>query len=144
MFFDSERRFRISALASYDLNHRKLGVDIRRGDTVQVQGGVGALFADLIDAGGAGLWQVTDDSGSDVPPVLLGARDRVAGIGAELGIMVAPIRGRVGVRYLWEAAARARPEGHVLVFEIAIVAWDPHAEGAASPEAAPTVTRRAG
>src|SRR5690606_1865664 len=47
MFFDSERRFRISALASYDLNHRKLGVDIRRGDTVQVQGGVGALFADL-------------------------------------------------------------------------------------------------
>lgn len=137
LFFDSERRFRISALASYDLNHRKIGVDITRGETVQVQGGVGALIADLIDVGvvGAGIWQVGDDSGSEIPPALLGARDRALGIGGEIGVVIAPIRGRLGVRYLWETAARSRPEGHALVFELAIVAWTPEADAAPNDRA---------
>ncbi|MCZ7682804.1 MAG: transporter [Sandaracinaceae bacterium] len=130
VFFDDERRFRVSALASFDLNHRKVGVDIVRGETVQVQGGAGALLFDLVDVGviGAALWQVGDDSGADIPPALLGARDRVVGVGAEISVIVAPISGRVGMRYLWETAAQSRPEGHVLVFELAILAWSPARE----------------
>jgi hypothetical protein len=77
---------------------------------------------------GAGIWQVGDDRGADLPPVLLGARDRALGLGAELGVMIAPIRGRVGARYLWETGARSRPEGHVLVFELLITAWRPSTE----------------
>ncbi len=129
VFFDTERRFRISALGSCDLNHPKIGIDITRGATVQVQGGVGALLFDLVDLGliGAALWQVTDDGGADLPPAILGARDRVMGLGGELAIVVAPIHGRIAARYFWETAARSRPEGHVLVFELAIVAWDPDA-----------------
>lgn len=78
MFFDAERRFRVSALASYDLNHRKFGIDIRRGDTEQVQGGAGALLIGWIDVGivASALWQVRDDVGADVPPPVLGARPR--------------------------------------------------------------------
>lgn len=143
LFFDSERRFRISALASYDINQRKNGVDITRGETVQVQGGAGALIADLIDIGvvGAGIWQVGDDTGADIPPALLGARDRALGIGGEIGVIVAPIHGRIGIRYLWETAARSRPEGHVLVFELAIVAWAPQSEAAPKSEPPPSPRR---
>src|SRR5690606_6363451 len=37
-YLDRERAWHFSALASYDLNHRKRGIDITRGDTIQIQG----------------------------------------------------------------------------------------------------------
>lgn len=40
-FLSRERQIRASALFSYDLNLRKHGIDIRRGNTFQVQGGAG-------------------------------------------------------------------------------------------------------
>lgn len=70
------------------------------------------------------------------PATLIGARDRAARIGGEIGVAVTPIRGRVAVRYLWKAAARSRPEGHVLVFELALVAWAPGDEAARAKDAA--------
>ena len=38
LFFDDERAFRLSFLASYNLYHQKIGIDVTRGDTVQLQG----------------------------------------------------------------------------------------------------------
>lgn len=137
IFADRERRYYASALASYDLYHQKIGVDITRGDSVQIQGGVGASLFGLVELGvvGAGLWQVRDDRGSDLPPALQGSRDRAYSIGAELGIALATIRGRITARYSHELETRARPEGQVLVFQLALAAWQP--EPPAAPEAEP-------
>jgi hypothetical protein len=76
IYFDRARRWKLSALASYLHNERKLDVDLTRGDTVQLQGGSGVELARMLDVGVAGyaLWQVTDDKGSALPPVLAGAR----------------------------------------------------------------------
>src|SRR5262249_20720620 len=63
IFTGRSRTSFVTALASYDLNLRKRGIDITRGDTLQVQGGAGTnLFGRVVEAGLAfySLWQVRD------------------------------------------------------------------------------------
>src|SRR5262249_6568370 len=89
IFARGKRTAFLTALASYDLNLRKHGVDITRGDTLQVQGGVGVSRVNrAVELGLAGyaLWQVRDDRGADLPSVLRGARDRVYGLGPEVAV----------------------------------------------------------
>jgi hypothetical protein len=127
LFFDAERRFRLSALASYNLYHKKIGIDVTRGDSVQLQGGLGASLLRMLDVGVAGyaLRQVADDRGSDLPLALRGAREQVFGLGPEIGITIAPLRARVTARYEWDLGAKARPEGRVLVVSLSVLGWRP-------------------
>jgi hypothetical protein len=119
-YFDRRRRFRASALASWEINEPKLGVDLTRGSTVQIQGGSGATLGRRIDLGlvGYALWQVTDDSGSDLPPALRGARDRAYGLGAESGVRIREARARLTVRYTHDLLAWSRPRGQLLLFNL--------------------------
>ena len=117
LYFKDKKRF-VTALVSYQLNTRQRGIDVTRGDAIQIQGGAGTkFFGQLAEAGLAGFafWQVRDDRGADVPPVLRGARDRVYGLGPEVAIMLKAIRGQVRVRYEWDIGARARPQGRIFV-----------------------------
>lgn len=41
-YADEDRRYFVSAMASYDLNQTEEGIDIRRGDTLAIQGGAGS------------------------------------------------------------------------------------------------------
>lgn len=127
VFFDEHRGWRLSALASYDLYQKKIRVDIRRGDTVQVQGGFGGPLFHFIDAGVAGyaLWQVKNDSGSDLPLVLRGARDHVIGLGPEIAITIPAIRARLAIRQEWDLVTTSRPKGQILVAGLSWVAWRP-------------------
>lgn len=127
VFFDEQRRARASVLASYDHNLKKRNIDLTRGDTLQVQGGAGVVLLRILDVGVAGyaLWQVTDDSGSDIPMVLRGARDRVFGAGPEVGVTVPMIRTRIGARYEWEFGVQSRPRGQVLLVSVDFAAWRP-------------------
>ena len=118
IFADRNRTAFLTALASYDLNLRKRGVDITRGDTLQVQGGAGArLLNGVVEAGLAfhGLWQVRDDRGADLPGVLRGARDRIYGLGPDVAVLVQSIQSQVRVRYEWDMGVRSRPQGRLLV-----------------------------
>lgn len=128
-YFDDARTWRLSALASLDLNHRKLDVDITRGATVQIQGGFGVRLGGRVDVGVAGyaLWQVTNDTGSALPPVLAGARERVFGLGPELGLLVPELHLRINARYAHDFGARSRPEGQVVVVGVDFLAWEPDA-----------------
>jgi hypothetical protein len=128
-----ERRTRASALLSYDFNRPKRGIDIRRGNTFQIQGGAGVRITDWVDAGLAGfaLWQVTDDTGTDLPPVLEGARDRVYGLGPEIDILIPALRLRLDLRAEWDFGVRSRPEGRILVATLTYVAWRPEPRGPA-------------
>jgi len=127
LFFDNERAFRLSALASYNLYHRKIGIDVTRGDSVQLQGGLGGRLFQMLDLGvvGYALWQVSDDRGSDLPLALRGAREQVFGLGPEIGIMIPALRARLTARYEWDLGAEARLEGQVLVVSLSFLAWRP-------------------
>jgi hypothetical protein len=117
VYFDRARTWQLSALASYELNQRKQDLDITRGTTLQIQGGVGKTLFGIVDVGLAGyaLWQVTDDRGADLPPPLRGARDRAFGLGPEIGIAIVPLRSRLTVRWEHDISVKARPFGQILV-----------------------------
>jgi hypothetical protein len=121
-YFDRAKTWHISELASYDLNQRKQGIDLTRGDTIQVQGGTGKTLG-IVDLGLAGyaLWQVRDDRGNALPAALRGARDRAFGMGPEVDIALAPIRSRITVRYCHDIAVKARPLGQIMVIGLTIL-----------------------
>lgn len=127
LFFDEERAFRLSALASYNLYHQKLGIDLTRGDTVQIQGGFGGKLSQVVDFGLAGyaLWQVGDDRGTDLPAGLRGAREQVFGLGPEIGITIPALGAKLTARYEWDLGAKSRPQGQVLVVSLSFLAWRP-------------------
>lgn len=130
IFFDDERNLRLSALTSYNIYHRKLNIDVTRGDTVQIQGGLGGRFFQLLDVGvvGYALWQVAADTGSALPLALSGQRERVFGLGPELGITIPQLKARLSARYEWELGAQSRLEGQILVVSLSMLAWRPGEE----------------
>jgi hypothetical protein len=125
VYFDRAQRWRISALSSYERNMPKIGVDIKRGDTIQVQGGIGGHVAGPVGLGlcGYGLWQVTDDSGSALPPVLAGARDVDIGLGPELDVDAPFLRARFTARYTHDVFVRSRTLGSMVLIAVTFSAW---------------------
>lgn len=125
IYFDRARRWKLSALASYELNEPKIGVDLRRGNTVQLQGGAGVRLVRIVELGvaGYGLWQVSDDTGSALPPVLAGARDVDYGLGPELDVTVPQLRTKLVARYTHDVYVRSRPRGELFLIAIEISAW---------------------
>lgn len=117
LFLKGNRSRRMSALASYDINSRKRGIDITRGNTLQVQGGAGLPIAKVITLGASGyaLWQVTADRGADIPAVLRGQHDRVFGVGPELQLTLPKLGLRVESRIEFDLGVRSRPRGDVAV-----------------------------
>ncbi len=124
LYLDSTRGSRISALASYDENTRKRGIDVRRGNMFQIQGGAGAAVHRFVMFGAAGyaLWQVTPDRGSDIPPSLLGQRSRVFGLGPEIDVTIPRWRVYVPLRIEREFGVTSRPKGQVIALG---VYWHP-------------------
>ena len=130
VYFDRAKRWSVSALTSFDLNQRKEGIDITRGDTFQFQGGAGKVFRRPgknlqtvgIGVAGYGLWQVLDDRGADLPAALRGARDLALGVGPEINSTLAPIRSQITVRYCRDIEVKARQMGQILVIQLAILA----------------------
>jgi hypothetical protein len=123
--FDAGRRWQLSVLASYDLNQRKLGVDITRGSTVVVQGGFGVTIARIVDVGavGAALWEVTADRGSAFPARFVGAHEQAASMGGEAAVSTEKIRTRWTVRYEHDVRVRARTLGQVVFLSALVKAF---------------------
>jgi len=120
LYADSTRGRRLSVLASYDQNTRKRGIDIRRGNMFQVQGGAGANVTRIVTMGLAGfaLWQVTPDRGTDIPRTLRGERSRVFGLGPEVDATIPQWQTRVTFRIEREFGVQSRPQGHVLALGV--------------------------
>jgi hypothetical protein len=126
VFFDATGRIRLSALLSYNLYQRKRSIDFTRGDSIQMQGGAGMKVFGPVEVGIAGfaLWQIRDDRGSDVPPLIRGARDRVFGLGPEVDVVIAPANVALSLRYEHDFAVQSHPEGHIFVFAVTWLAWE--------------------
>ncbi|HLH30186.1 MAG TPA: transporter, partial [Terriglobia bacterium] len=131
VYFKDRSRF-VTALTSYQMYTRQRGIDVRRGDTLQVQGGVGTKV--LGESGETGLasyalWQTRDHSGTALPAALRTARDRVFGVGPEAAVMLKPIRAQIRIRYEWDLGVRARPQGHIFVAGITFLVRSAPARG---------------
>lgn len=127
IYGDRDRTVFVTTLASYDLNLRKRGIDIIRGDIFQVQGGAGVTKMNRsVEAGVAGyvLRQVRPDQGADLPDVLRGARDRVYGVGPEMAVMIKSIRSQIRTRYEWDLGAHSRPKGNLFVIGLVVKVGD--------------------
>jgi hypothetical protein len=126
-FFNESKTSRASALVSYDRNGRKRGIDITRGNTVQVQGGAGLGVSRIGTVGVAGyaLWQVTDDRGSDIPPAVRGQSGRVFGLGPEVRFVIPKLKLSAELRMEFDFGVRSRPDGTVIAGGLTYVAWQP-------------------
>jgi hypothetical protein len=128
IYRNKDRTSFITALASYDLNLRKRNIDITRGDIFQIQGGIGVRrHNQVLEMGLAGyaLWQVRDDRGADLPPVLSGARDRVFGLGPEVAVRIKSINSELRARYEWDLGSRSRFQGNVFAVGIKTLVHHP-------------------
>jgi hypothetical protein len=121
VFLDKAKSWHFAATAFYETHTEKKDTDIKVGDILTLEGGVGGSF--MQGAANAGMaywaqWKVTDDEpGSELQPVfdaLQLDRHRGYGFGPEITL---PIKTKkklialVNARYLWETGVRNQLEG---------------------------------
>jgi hypothetical protein len=130
VFFDDERSLRLSALTSYNIYEKKLNLDLKRGDAVQIQGGLGGRFFKILDVGLAGyaMWQVAADTGSALPKSAQGLSEFAVGLGPEVGVLIPQLRAKLTARYEWDIEARSRLDGQVLMVSLTMLGWKPDQE----------------
>lgn len=116
-YFDEEKTWHASALSRYEIHSRKDHTDVKPGQNIVLEWGVGKTLAKIWDVGVTGYaqWQLTDDKGSDVPDSIQSLHDRVAAIGPEVSVFIPPIKSILSVRAAWEFSAVDRPEGTTVV-----------------------------
>jgi hypothetical protein len=124
-WFDGDRTWQLTALASYDFNLKTRDVDITRGQTLQVQGGLGKKLFGMLDLGLAAyaLWQTTDDAGSALPAAVRGARDAAYGLGPEIDVTIPTIRTRLAMRYEHDVVVHSRPLGQTFLVTLTVNPW---------------------
>jgi hypothetical protein len=133
VYLDEDRTFSVATTAFWETHSKKEGEvrvrditisDVKVGDLITVEGGVGKSF--LHGAASVGVayyaqWKVTsDDIGVSSVPHLFGIpeRHRVWGIGPDVTIPIATktrLLSLVNVRYLWEQGARLKTQGQTLM-----------------------------
>lgn len=129
LYLDRARSWSISALTRYITHQKQEGADIRVGDDVALEWGIGKTFRPAswqswvpqLDVGVVGYaqWQVTDNRGSDIPPALRGITSNIYAVGPEIA---ATTRfGRFFARYEFEFGAQEAPQGQVFLFGVALL-----------------------
>ena len=124
VYFDRGRKWHLGGTGFFEFHNSKQDLDTTVGDIFTVEGGLGrSLFKGLGNLGLAyyGQWKVTDDDTPNLPGLLPRGKNRVQGLGPEIG---APIPlGKKAVlllkfRYLWEFSARSNTQGQTLHFSV--------------------------
>ena len=130
-YFDKGKRWHFATTAFYETHTEKEGTDIRVGDFLTLEGGLGWSFLDgaaMVGAAYHAQWKVTDDElgGLDVDQLLgeLGldipvGKNRIFGVGPEVSFPIATKKKLIAFlsfRYLWEFGARTSLEGDTFMF----------------------------
>lgn len=120
---DKNRTWNIATLASYEMHGKKRGADIKVGDILTLEGGVGKTFPkSMLDVGVVyyAQWKVTADSGSDLARILqlhgVGmAKNRAFALGGEFGKVFPKLDSQFNVRVLKEFGNSTATQGHAVV-----------------------------
>jgi hypothetical protein len=134
LFFNDKKTFHFSALASYELNGKKKDTDIKTGDLLSIEGGLGKTFymmnpektapKGILNAGLIYYLQykVTNDQ---IPVPVFGTietdKDRVGGIGAEINYYHIGCSTSAGFRWIAEVEAVNRFQGNTFFLTLAHV-----------------------
>ena len=125
LYFDAARSWHLAATAFFETHGEKEDSDIRVGDIVTIEGGVGKSFMD--GAASAGIayyaqWKVSsDDFGASLPGGPRVGKHEVYGIGPEVTLPLASkskLYGFANLRYFWETGAKSTLEGETLLLTL--------------------------
>ena len=129
-YFDEAKSWHFATTAFYETHTEKDGTDIRVGDLLTLEGGLGYSF--LGGTGSVGLayyaqWKVSDDDLGDleelIPPDVTDIidRHRVYGLGPEVNLPI-PFRNKLvallNLRYVKEFGARSKSEGETFALTV--------------------------
>ena len=129
LFLDENKSWSFAATAFYETHTKKKDTDIKVGDLLTVEGGLGKSFMDgafVVGAAYYAQWKLTDDDlglGFDLPGGRVLGKNKVFGIGPEVTIPIATkskLIALVDARYFWETGARTTVEGQSLVVTVTI------------------------
>ena len=134
LFFDEKKTFHFATLASYEINGKKKDTNVKTGDILSVEGGLGKTFymmnAEKTAPKGilnAGLiyylqYKVTSD---EIPVPVIGIvegdNDSVSGIGAEINYFHIGCKTSAGFRWVAEVDAINRFQGNTFFLTLAHV-----------------------
>ena len=129
IYFDEAKSWHFAATAFYETHTEKEDTDIKVGDILTLEGGLGKSFMDGAVSIGAAYyaqWKITDDDLGSTGELLEGrslGKFQVYGIGPELVLPIATKKkfyGLVSARYLWEFGAQSTVEGNTFVLTFAL------------------------
>jgi hypothetical protein len=119
------RLWQINASSAWEIHHKKGHEDITVGNNVTFEYGVGKTFVKnggkhLYQLGVVGYsgFQLTNDTGTAVPLLSRGVKDRVHAIGPEFGLILPAKKLNLLVRVLPEYEAHGRTQGLTFVFSL--------------------------
>lgn len=134
LFFNDKKTLHFSALASYEINGKKKDTDIKTGDILSIEGGLGKTFYMLNSAKtaptgilNAGLiyylqYKMTSDK---IPVPIIGIvegdKDHIGGIGAEINYYHIGCSTSAGFRWIGEVDAVNRFQGNTFFLTLAHV-----------------------
>ncbi len=132
VYLDKMKMWSAAGNFALEFHTDKSGTNINVGDMATIEGGLGRKFYKktsgpipiIMNLGVAGYSQfkVTGDSGSDIPPVLQGYKDRVFALGPEFNAYLPKPRLTLLARYEPEFGARNRSQGQTMLFSVVWVA----------------------
>jgi hypothetical protein len=125
VYFNEQKTFHASALGAYEIHSKKRDTDVKVGQLLTIEGGVGSTIKRALNLGMAYYlqWKVTDDSGLDLPNLVenrLG-KNHNYGIGPEAS-MVLPLSKDLSklmvfnFRYLFETGTQLDTKGNIMFF----------------------------
>jgi hypothetical protein len=120
-YFDAEKTWHASVVAWYETHTDKEDSDIRVGDILTLEGGVGKSFMDgAINVGVAyfAQWKITDDDFAGLLPPGAVGKHEIFGVGPEVTVPVFAtdkVAGLIGARYLWDFGSKSTTEGETLL-----------------------------
>ncbi len=121
---DAKHSLAVVLAATYDVNQRKIDVNIRPGNYFSLNWGISQLFPvgrqGILEVGipGYDQWQITDDSGT----ALIGnsSVNQVHAAGLELGYTIIPLNLVITGKCLQEFKAKTRFQGRVYTLSFSI------------------------
>ena len=137
VYFEGQQRWHLAATAFYEIHQRKRHQDVRVGDMLTLDGGLGGPFGlgapfFLKGSGTIGVayvaqWKITRDRGADVPANLPNSPSRVFGLGPEIAMPLfaaGKLAGLFNARYVWEFGGRLALEAETFVASFTLAKLD--------------------
>ncbi|MDR3456191.1 MAG: transporter [Verrucomicrobiae bacterium] len=113
---DEKKTWAVSLLNRYEICYKQDQTDITPGNMWTLEWGLSKTVAQGVDLGLIGYYQqqATDDSGAGASPDTA----RVIGVGPEVNVFWAKPGLFTSLRYVYEADARNRPQGHTVTLTV--------------------------